>query len=263
MLRLVETLARKFAPDFVRPHRYFVALARNRTGQRVTDGPFKGMRYVDHSVGSAYVPKLLGIYERELAAVIEQIITSKPSLIVDVGAAEGYYAVGLALRLPDARVIAFEMEAEGRAAIAEMAASNNVADRVTILATCEADGLKAALDGASGAVVIMDVEGYEESLLDPVKIPALATVPFLLELHEFVVPGISETIARRFEKTHELRLIWAENRSRDDFPWRTMLTSLLPGSYIDDAVSEMRPERMSWYFASPITASGETTGHTG
>ncbi|MFA6114508.1 MAG: hypothetical protein WC729_10955 [Sphingomonas sp.] len=251
MLRFATNLARKLTPDAVRPYRYFAALARDRTGQQVIDGPFKGLRYIDRSVGSAYVPKLLGIYERELAAVVEKIIASKPSLIVDVGAAEGYYAVGLASRLPDTQMIAFEMEASGRTAIAEMAAANNVTDQVTILATCEPEGLNAVLDGKSGAVVIMDVEGYESVLLDPAKVPALATATFLLELHEFAVPGITEIIAQRFEKTHDLQHIWAEDRSRADFPWRTTVTSLLPGSYIDGAVSEMRPPRMSWYYARP------------
>jgi hypothetical protein len=251
MLRFATTLARKLTPDAVRPYRYFAALARSRTGQRVIDGPFKGMRYIDRSVGSAYVPKLLGIYERELAAIVEEIIASKPALIVDVGAAEGYYAVGLACRLPETRMIAFEMDAGGRAAIAEMAAANNVADQVTVLATCEPEGLNAALDGQKGAVVIMDVEGYEDVLLDPAKVPALASATFLVELHEFAVAGISETIAGRFGATHDLELVWAESRSRADFPWRTTVTSLLPASYIDGAVSEMRPPRMSWYFARP------------
>ena len=254
MLRLAKNLARKFTPDAIRPHRYFAALARSRTGQRVIDGPFKGMHYIDRSVGSAYVPKLLGIYERELAAVVEEIIAAKPSLIVDVGAAEGYYAVGMACRLPETRMIAFEMEAGGRAAIAEMAAANNVADRVAIMATCEPEGLNGALDGTSGAVVIMDVEGYESVLLDPKKVPALASATFLLELHEFAIPGISAEIAHRFDKTHDLQLIWAEDRDRADFPWRTTVTSLLPGSYIDGAVSEMRPPRMSWYYARPKSA---------
>lgn len=252
MFEFVGRIARNLAPYSIRPHRYFAALARNRTGQKVVSGPFRGMRYIDRSVGSTYVPKLLGIYERELAAIVEEIIASKPSLIVDVGAAEGYYAVGLACRLPESRMIAFELEAHGRAAVAEMAAANGVTDRVTILAACEPDGLNAALEGQPGAVVIMDVEGYEQVLLDPDKVPALATATILVEIHEFAVPGITETLARRFEKTHTLEHVWAEDRSRADFPWRTTVTSLLPPRYIDGAVSEMRPPHMSWYFARPI-----------
>ena len=81
------------------------------------EGPFKGVRYIDTAQGSAYIPKLLGIYERELTPQIEDLISLQPVLIVDLGAAEGYYAVGLAMRLKSAQVIAFEMEHSGQAAL--------------------------------------------------------------------------------------------------------------------------------------------------
>ena len=57
---------------------------------------------------------MLGTYEKELNSVIEEACAAHPSLIVDVGAAEGYYACGMALRNPQARVVAFEMQAKGR-----------------------------------------------------------------------------------------------------------------------------------------------------
>ena len=257
MFRAAIKIIRSMIPDALRPHRYFAALTRERTGQRVIAGPFAGMRYVDRSVGSAYVPKLLGIYERELAPVVEEIIASRPSLIVDVGAAEGYYAVGLAYRLAGTRMIAFETEERGRAAVAEMAALNDVGARVVVKGTCDAESLGAVLGDQGGTVVLMDIEGYEDVLLDPQKVPALQSTTFLVELHEFAVPGITATIALRFDETHDLELIWAEDRKRADFPWRTATTRLLPGRYIDGAVSEMRPEKMSWYFARPKTRNGE------
>jgi hypothetical protein len=37
-----------------------------RYGCRVLDGPFAGMAYVAEAVGLAFVPKLLGAYERGL-----------------------------------------------------------------------------------------------------------------------------------------------------------------------------------------------------
>ena len=75
----------------------------------VRNGPFRGMRYPERaSVGSALVPKLLGSYERELQPVLEDILAREHSEIVDIGCAEGYYAVGLALRLPAARVFAYD-----------------------------------------------------------------------------------------------------------------------------------------------------------
>ena len=96
---------RRVVPARCRPIGYLDHLARRRTAGLVHAGPFAGMRYVDRSVGSCFIPKLLGTYERELAPKIERICRRQPGLVVDVGAAEGYYAVGLAMRIPEARII--------------------------------------------------------------------------------------------------------------------------------------------------------------
>ena len=51
---------------------------------------------------------LLGTWELELTEIWERILANDYSLMVDVGAAEGYYAVGMNLRKPNAEVIAYE-----------------------------------------------------------------------------------------------------------------------------------------------------------
>lgn len=209
------------------------------------------MRYVSNSVGSAYLPKLLGIYERELAGLIDQACAGKPALIVDVGAAEGYYAIGLTIRNPQSSVIAFEMEPQGRAALIEMAALNNVSDRVCIHGKCEPLDLETALAGTDMPFVVCDVEGYENLLLDPVTVPSLRNATILVEMHDFIHPGITDLLTQRFTPSHHVERIWQEARSRQEFPWRTLATALLPKSYLDWAVSEWRPERMSWLWMKP------------
>ena len=255
MLKSLRAKLRRVVPHSIRVPRaqaYYTALARRRSGERVMAGPFKGMRYIDRAVGSAYVPKLLGIYERELYSIIEEISSNNPSVIVDVGAAEGYYAIGLARRLPGVQVVAFELTVDGRDALAEMAAINGVADRVAILGACESpEAIGNALGGSPG-VVIMDVEGFESVLLDPIRAPQLTGCTILVELHEFAVAGITQMIERRFENSHTIDLIWSEERSPSDFPWSTPLTKLLPSQCLYDAVREWRPPGMAWFVMRPI-----------
>jgi len=107
------------------------------------------MRYTNNSVGSAYLPKLLGIYERELTECIEEACRLKFPVIIDIGAAEGYYAIGLAIRNPQAKIIAFEMEERGRAALKEMAKLNNVESRLEVHGRCEFQNLESAFKGAN------------------------------------------------------------------------------------------------------------------
>ena len=253
-------MIRRMIPERFRPIGYLTQLARLRTGCTVKQGPFAGMRYVQVSQGSAYIPKLLGIYERELTPQVEILIARQPRLIVDVGAAEGYYAVGLARRLPGACVIAFEMEPRGQTALREMATLNGVADRVDVRAKCEPADLIAAIGSETSVVMVCDVEGYEEKLLDPVAVPALKGAAILVELHDFLVPGITETLQQRFAATHHIQHVWQEPRSRAEFPWRTLGTMLLPSSYLDWAVSEWRPVRMTWLWMVPKSANGPLGG---
>jgi hypothetical protein len=217
----------------------------------VRAGPFAGMRYVGGSVGSCFIPKLLGTYERELAPKIEWICRCHPNLVIDVGAGEGYYAIGLALRVRQARVIAFESDEAGQAALSAMARLNDVADRLTVRGRCERQDLAVALAGHPAPVVICDVEGDEEVLLDLEDVPELRDATVLVETHEFVRRGVTDELCRRFAASHSIERIWQEPRSRVEFPWRTLGTRLLPVSYLDWAVSEWRPEPMSWLWMTP------------
>src|SRR5215218_7302739 len=71
-------------------------------GVVVRSGPFAGTAYSrDLLVDSGdAVAKLVGTYEMELHPVVEAWISEPPRRLVNVGAAEGFYAVGFARVLP-------------------------------------------------------------------------------------------------------------------------------------------------------------------
>jgi hypothetical protein len=247
-------LARKIIPAQFRPTGYLENLVRARTNGRIPCGPFVGMRYSRDAACNAHIhiPKLLGVYERELNPYIEQACALNFLLIVDVGAAEGYYAVGMALRNPTARVIAFEMDATARAALAEKVRLNDVGNRVEIRGKCEPDDLERVLADTPRPYVICDAEGDEAVLLDPATVPSLQRAWILVELHEFIERGITEKIRERFVVTHKIAHIWQQKRTITDFPFKDFYTRWLPESYLRWAVSESRPERMAWFWLEPI-----------
>jgi hypothetical protein len=247
---------RRALPARYRPIGYLNDLAQRRTSRRVQSGPFAGLRYVDGSVGSCFIPKLLGTYERELARKIESICRRQPKLIIDIGAAEGYYAIGLALRIAHAQVVAFEQDEKGQIALRAMAELNGVADRLTVRGRCEPADLAAALAGHPAPVIVCDVEGYEQALLDPERVAGLNNAILLVETHEFLRPGVTDELCSRFACSHDIERIWQEPRSRAEFPWQTLGTMLLPVSYVEWAVSEWRPERMSWLWMTPRSIDG-------
>jgi hypothetical protein len=189
-----------------------------RLGMTVRRGPFAGLRYPTlAAAGSTLIPKILGSYEREIQPAVERVCERGARLIVNVGAAEGYYAVGLAQRLPEAKVVAFEANPDGRRLLAEMTRANGVADRVEVRGFCHIEDLR-ALPLGPGTLVVSDCEGGEYALLDPAAVPALAQCDLLVEIHRARGREPSTYWRDLLTATHELEFINVRGREPDDYP---------------------------------------------
>lgn len=180
-----------------------------RQGRCVSDGPFQGMKYGQEAFFSAYAPKLLGCYEAELHGAIELLLQRKYQSVVDIGAAEGYYAIGMALRLPMAQIVAFEEDEHAQQLCLEMALLNGVADRVEVRATCTPPLLDQTLQPFAEAetLIICDVEGYESELMNPRSVPALTQCDLIIEMHDCLAPKVTSTLLERFAGTHNVQII--------------------------------------------------------
>lgn len=211
---------------------------------KVQDGPFAGMLLpVKASWGGGYLaPKIIGCYEAELHKAVEKAVARKPDVVINVGCAEGFYAIGLARRLPKARVHAFDISSEAQAACASAAAENGVTDRVTVHGLCDGPQLVELTRTSRRALIVMDCEGAERELLSEETAAALAHCDLIVELHDFVDRTITPTLTARFSRTHKTATIreGARDPSACD-PLRTL------GSF-DRAmlVCEFRPELMHW-----------------
>jgi hypothetical protein len=250
----LNSLARSVLPQRYRPEEYLTELVRKRTAMVVAAGSFAGLM-LPLGAREALVPKLLGIYERELAPIIQQVVRLGFARIINVGAAEGYYAVGLARSIPDAAVHAFDMDECALLLLRETTAANGVAGRVAIQGKCEPDNLRDCMALGGKIIVICDVEGYESVLLDTKLVPQLTRSHILVELHELHYQGITELLRTRFERSHRIEQIWVEQRSAKDFPFQTFYTRLFPGRFLHNIVNEWRSDDQSWLWMQPRKAS--------
>ncbi|MFO0951397.1 MAG: class I SAM-dependent methyltransferase [Isosphaeraceae bacterium] len=165
------------------------------------------MRYPEPaSVGSLFLPKLLGTYERELQPLVEALCGRQYSEVVDVGCAEGYYAVGMALRIPTAKVFAFDINAEALRLCESMARLNGVSDRLVAGSFCDPAALK-SLPLTRRALIICDCEGYETTLLCDDVVPLLVNHDLLIEVHDCIDPAISSILRQRFSNTHRVMAV--------------------------------------------------------
>ena len=216
-----------------------------QTHGHVTAGPFQDLTYLGDKQGS-YAQKLLGTYEKELWPIVEEIITRSYELIIDIGAAEGYYVCGLARRLPTARIVAFEAQRACHRRIQELARLNGLLERIECRGLCRADDLRTALVGIRRTLIVCDVEGAEFELLDPAAIPGLRDVDILVEVHDHLRPGVGNELHYRFQATHEIQSIPSARRTIDDLPSGVSLPECLAFA----AMEESRGGQMAWLWMS-------------
>ncbi len=214
-------------------------------GLDVQRGPFTGMLLVPSNCPLG--PKVLGTHELELWPVIEAIIRSDVQHVVNIGAAEGYYAVGLLRCLPDARVSAFELESSHHEFIKALALRNGVDARLTVYGICRTEELISVLKPDEATVLVVDVEGAERELLDLEGVPALRTARILVEVHDFVDPQISTLLRRRFQNTHRLTVYRSRPRQPADLPSVSGISTRL----LLSLAQEGRPTTMEWFWFEP------------
>ena len=173
----------------------------------VQNGPFKGMKYpkID-SVGSSVYPKLLGCYEKELWEVFEEVKGNNYSEVINVGCAEGYYAVGLAMNLVNANHYAYDISKRARILCEDMARLNNVFDRMVVKSECTAKVLESFKFTGKG-LIICDCEGFEKELFNKNNVLNLKNCDLVIETHDAFDITISTYLKDVFNETHDISVI--------------------------------------------------------
>lgn len=212
----------------------------------IQDGPFKGMLYGSEAIGGAILPKLVGSYENELAYLFHTFPDKSYDNIIDIGSAEGYYIVGLARLMPSAKVYAFDIDPKAHQLCLENAERNHVEKQIIFKDYCSPEELSKIIEG--NTLIICDCEGYEGVILDPVACPKLKHCDIVVELHDFIAPGVSELISMRFRNTHESTVIPEKPRNASQF---RALDRLRPHEK-SMALNEKRGCKMEWAFYNAI-----------
>lgn len=149
----------------------------------VAYGPFKGMSLTETAFWGTldHTGQILGTYERHIIDYILSLELADDSPFIDVGAADGYHAVGMALTGRFAKVIAFELTDLGRQSLAERAKANGV--EIDIREAATSSTIEALVQQHHGGVILIDIEGAEYDILTSNTLHSLRNFNVIVELH--------------------------------------------------------------------------------
>lgn len=212
----------------------------------VLSGPFQGVAYFNKTVWGPLIPKWIGSYEVELHQIIDGILAEGYERIVDVGAAEGYYAVGLAVKCPQAEVIAFDIDPIARLRQRQLARLNDVSN-LRIRKLCDHAALNQLIQGK--CLLISDIEGFELDLLDPIRCESLLRCDVLVEVHEFkghALVEVEQALCDRFALSHDLVCMGVLPRDTGEYTARIPQLSVLGEDNLSLGLSEERSQAQRW-----------------
>jgi|GEM_PF-3129120 len=211
----------------------------------VISGPLAGMRYIDEFTFGPIVPRWMGTYEPQLHSWIGHVLEGSYDAFIDIGAAEGYYAVGIARRRPDLQVITFEADLFSRRAQRRLAALNQV-NNLRIESVCNHERLEHVL--SLHPFVLCDIEGGEFELIDPARCPGLGRADLVIEIHpleNYSVMEVAKIIANRFEITHTAQTVTDDDGLRRNL-LRLLRVQGLKTPQLDEFACEQRPSSNLW-----------------
>jgi hypothetical protein len=219
-------------------------------GTTVLYGPFSGLQLTREGLlAVCNTAALLGTYELELHPWLYDLRPGKYNRVLDIGAADGYYAAGMALRTGQ-RVDAYDTAPRARHLCRLTAKSSGHSRLVRIHSLCSRRALL-RLNGQR-CFILSDCEGFEISLFSDDVIRALAYSDLIIELHDGAAPfGTARKVLEpRFAMTHKVEFVRFKPRNWKDFPELACLRLL--GEDASRAISEEGRGDQEWLIATPL-----------
>ena len=224
-------------------------------GGVVRYGPFTGLRWLDNPKWgrSEQGVMMLGLYEQE---VLENLFGAPGHfrVFVDVGAADGYYAVGMLHSGKVDRSIAFEILSECREAIRRLAIENGVGDRIEIFGAASdrfADDLRDRNVVSNETMFLIDIEGAEFTVLTEELFAFLKNSLIVIETHAHIFPDPQGQLDRLIEKASKTHTVTSWRPGARN-PWT--IRELDGFTELDRWIlcSEGRVEVQTWLRLDPI-----------
>ena len=221
------------------------------TNCEVASGLYKKTKFIKSSnYFLAKSAQLLGFYEKEIQEKIFELKNKKNlNYFINLGAGEGFHAVGSMTKKIFKKCITFEMNKENKISIKDNFRINNI-NSYEIFDIADVYFLNKIKDKIelNKSLFLFDIEGEEFSVLTEKNLEILKNSYLIIEFHDFY--SDKETVAnfiQRLKNIYKLEYVKTGNRNfsglsildkfNDDEKWLMM--------------SESRPSTMRWIICEP------------
>lgn len=256
----VESIYESFNPIFYLS-KLFIKIFVKINGKKIIDGPFKSMQLKHSSRGSEYMPKYLGTYESELFKTINSFCSNnnKNKLIIDIGADDGYYSIGIAKLINKGTILSFELNSESCIQLKSNIYLNsnffNNQKKIEVINKKINDfgDLKQYLknNDFNSVLVKADIEGGEYELFKEDFIKSLSTLPVTIIIETHFDPISELKLIKSLELSgFELTIVDKEDKSILKHKFSiNFISKCLLDLFWSRWTSEHRPKYNRWIVA--------------
>lgn len=219
---------------------------------RVKYGPFKNLILDKDSWWAKFdlISQILGTYEENVVNYVLSKREETKELFVNIGAADGYFAVGFAFSGLFENIYAYEISRDARNKIRENAIRNNCINKINIKNEANIYSFMEIEKSFKSGMILIDIEGSEYDLLDQKMFSILKNFHLIVEMHPFLVnDGFlkNERLLLDAKKYFNVDISFRKNYSPCKFKELAKFSEdeqLL-------ALSEGRSEKTEWLLLSP------------
>lgn len=217
-------------------------------------GPFKGMRLPAraHISSAPLALKMFGLYEPEVLAFLTGL--EDRDTLVNLGAGDGYYSVGLIHAGTVRRALSFEIDAGGREAIRNNAREHGMEGSIGIFGPADRElATTLAREGVdpSRTIILSDIEGAEFEVIDDALVSAMKGACWAIEIHDFAVSDGAaklEALQARLARHNGVEIVKAGPRDWRGIPELEALHDNARALVTSDG----RKQLGRWLFAKPL-----------
>ena len=218
-------------------------------GSTVQYGPFKDMKIgkmksweLEHGL----ITKILGTYEEQILNILIKF-SKKNNTFIDIGAADGFYVVGMAFKKIFKNIYAFEVNSKSREVIKLNHKLNNCKQNIKIKGEAKYLSLKRIINKKKKCTILIDIEGAEFDLLSIKVLKLLKDCHIVCELHLFYGKKKYYELIKNAKKIFHCKLIKRKSynlnkfKELDNFNDNERLLAL----------SEGRKDNQEWLILTP------------